>query len=81
MIDQRGMPPQMTFHHIGLMNEVIILKPDLINRLRSMIRLAGSSGSLNLQMMGLEEIPPLLVKVSLLLSLLLSLSLLIIIIR
>ena len=43
----------MTFHKIGLMNEVIILKPDLINRLRSMIRLAGSSGSLNLQLMGL----------------------------
>ena len=43
----------MTYHKIGLMNEVTILKPDLINRLRSMIRLAGSTGSVNLQLMGL----------------------------
>ena len=53
MISLSGLPPPMTYHKIGLMNEVTILKPDLINRLRSMIRLAGSTGSVNLQLMGL----------------------------
>ena len=61
MIIERGLPPPMIFNHISIMNEVIVLKPELMMRVRHMIEVNQNQGPmdniLNLQLLGLTEIP------------------------
>ncbi len=63
MIDKQGMPPEMEYHPSSVMHEVTLLKPELNQRVTSLIRIAsdysenGGNGYLNLQLLGLSDIP------------------------
>jgi Leucine-rich repeat (LRR) protein len=61
MIIERGMPPPMIFNQISIMYEVTVLKPELMMRVRHMIEVNERNGPmeniLNLQLLGLTEIP------------------------
>ena len=61
MILERGMPPPMIFSEISIMHEVTVLKPELMLRIKHMIEVNKNIGPmnsiLNLQLMGLTELP------------------------
>lgn len=63
MMDKQGMPPAMGYHPLSVMHEVISLEPEFYSELNSQIRIAsdytenGGRGYLNLQLMGLADIP------------------------
>jgi Leucine rich repeat len=61
MIIERGLPPPMIFSDISIMHEVTVLKPELMMRVKHMIevneRIGPTENILNLQLMGLTEIP------------------------
>ncbi|KAJ1423724.1 hypothetical protein B484DRAFT_398556 [Ochromonadaceae sp. CCMP2298] len=57
MIDERGMPPEMTFHQIGVCNQITEVEPDFAAIVRMMIAASARDGLLNLQLLGLREIP------------------------
>ena len=61
MILERGMPPPMVFNEISIMHEVTVLKPELMLRIKHMIEVNKNLGPmnsvLNLQLMGLTELP------------------------
>jgi hypothetical protein len=63
MLDQRGLPPVMEFHDMGIMHEVTILKPEIREKIRYILDGAKESGIANFQLMGLEDIPTELFKV------------------
>lgn len=57
MIETRGMPPEMQFHQIGIQNQVTILIPEFVSIVQQMIASSKKDGLLNLQLLGLKEIP------------------------
>ena len=63
MIDKQGAPPPMKYHPSSVMHEVILLEPELNQRITSLVRIAsdfsenGGNGYLNLQLLGLSDIP------------------------
>ena len=56
-IEKQGMPPQMQFQSIGLKEEVVELYPEFKLRIRASIDRCKVSNEMNLQLMGLREIP------------------------
>jgi len=64
MIDNRGMPPVMEYHKMSIMHEITVLKPEFNAMINDECRVAAKSGFLNLQLMGLEAIPPQVVRLS-----------------
>ena len=57
LINSRGMPPKMDFHNIGIKNQVTILKPEFHSIIQQMINTLKKDSLLNLQLLGLTEIP------------------------
>ena len=57
MIETRGMPPEMEFHQIGICDQVTVLIPEFTSIVRQMIASSKKDGLLNLQLLGLREIP------------------------
>jgi Leucine-rich repeat (LRR) protein len=62
MIDKHGMPPMMQYHTIGIQNEVTILEQELLETVHQKIEASKKDGILNLQLLGLKEIPKLVLK-------------------
>lgn len=58
MIEARGMPPAMDFHAVGICSQVTVLQPEFAGIVRQMIRASQKDGLLNLQLLGLHDIPP-----------------------
>eukprot|EP00981_Chlorochromonas_danica_P007020 scaffold1524_cov182-Ochromonas_danica.AAC.4 len=56
-IQQRGMPPMMTYHHISINEEITLLQPEVMEAVMQKIVAAKKDGVLNLQLLGLKEIP------------------------
>mmetsp|Transcript_11220 Transcript_11220/g.15459 ORF Transcript_11220/g.15459 Transcript_11220/m.15459 type:complete len:1381 (+) Transcript_11220:57-4199(+) len=56
-IEQRGMPPEMRYHTIGVLEQVTILKPEFDRIVEQMVAAVGKDGLLNLQLLGLRKIP------------------------
>jgi Leucine-rich repeat (LRR) protein len=59
MIEKHGKPPQMEYHEIGIAHEVTILKPEFEETIQQKMIGAQKDGILNLQLLGLREIPKL----------------------
>jgi Leucine-rich repeat (LRR) protein len=57
LIEERGMPPQMEFHTIGVNHEVTILMTELQETIFQKLEGARRDGFLNLSLLGLKEIP------------------------
>lgn len=57
MIDKHGMPPPMEYHAISVAHEITILKPELDETIHQKIVGAQKDGVLNLQLLGLKNIP------------------------
>eukprot|EP01033_Poteriospumella_lacustris_P006153 gene6153-4417_t len=57
MIDKHGKPPLMEYHEIGIAHEVTILKPEFEETITQKMIGAQKDGILNLQLLGLREIP------------------------
>eukprot|EP01038_Epipyxis_sp_PR26KG_P010659 gene10659-14314_t len=57
LIEQRGMPPEMEYHSIGINKEVTVLKPEFDMIIKQMISTLSNDGFLNLQLLNLIEIP------------------------
>eukprot|EP00606_Chrysophyceae_sp_TOSAG23-5_P001242 GSChrysophyteH2.ASY1.ANO1.389.1 assembled CDS len=64
MIDDRGAPPLMEFHPLSIMREVLVLQPEFNERVSQAIEIAkdyssenAGNGYLNLQLMGLKDLP------------------------
>jgi hypothetical protein len=57
LIEKQGMPPEMQFQTLGAMDEVTLLKPEFSDIIAQMIRATKPDGVLNLQLLGLKEIP------------------------
>jgi Leucine-rich repeat (LRR) protein len=64
MIDDRGAPPLMEFHPLSIMHEVLVLEPEFNERVNTAITVAkdyksenAGNGYLNLQLMGLTDLP------------------------
>lgn len=53
----RGMPPLMQYHTIGINNEILLLQPELMETVQQRIIGAKKDGILNLQLLGLKELP------------------------
>jgi Leucine-rich repeat (LRR) protein len=62
LIEKRGKPPLISFHNISVNNEIIILEQELNETIQTRINSSVREGFLNLQLLGLREIPPLLLK-------------------
>ena len=62
LIDKHGMPPMMQYHTIGINNEVTILQQELHETVEQKIEGSQKDGILNLQLLGLKEIPKLVLK-------------------
>lgn len=58
MIEKRGMPPVMIFHSIGINDEVNYIRPDYLAHIQLLADAAKTSHVLNLQYLGLTELPP-----------------------
>ena len=43
-ISNNGMPPEMKYHQLGLGSEITIIKPELQERIKSLISIAEKSG-------------------------------------
>lgn len=56
-IEKQGMPPPMRFQTIGLNEEIVELYPEFKLRLRAAIERCKETNEVNLQLMGLREIP------------------------
>jgi Leucine-rich repeat (LRR) protein len=56
-IETRGMPPPMEFHQIGICSQVTVLMPEFISIVRQLIASSKKDGLLNMQLLGLKEIP------------------------
>lgn len=56
-IEGRGMPPEMQFQTMGAMDEVTILKPEFHDIIAQMVKITKPNDVLNLQLLGLREIP------------------------
>ena len=52
------MPPLMTFHHIGIQEQVTILIPEFEEIVSNYVDASKSSGFLDLQLLGLRSLPP-----------------------
>lgn len=78
MIIERGMPPPMGFCQISIEHEVTVLRPELMLRVKHMIEVNQHMGPaeniLNLQLLGLTEIPKVVFSLLSLLPLSLSFS-------
>lgn len=57
LLDKHGFPPEMEYHEISIMHEVTILKPELYERIKHLSHIAEKSGFLNLQLLGIRELP------------------------
>lgn len=57
MIESRGMPPEMQFHQIGICSQVTILIPEFVSIVQQMVAASKKGGLLNLQLLGLKDIP------------------------
>lgn len=57
LIEARGMPPLMTFHQIGIQDQVTILIPEFTDIVSNYIDASKRQGLLNLQLLGLRELP------------------------
>jgi leucine-rich repeat protein SHOC2 len=57
LIEQRGMPPNMEFHDMGIMHEITILEPEIREKIRYILENSKETGLVNLQLMGLTDIP------------------------
>jgi Leucine-rich repeat (LRR) protein len=57
LIEQRGMPPVMEFHDMGIMHEITILQPEIKEKIRYILEASKETGLVNLQLMGLTDIP------------------------
>jgi Leucine-rich repeat (LRR) protein len=62
LIVKQGMPPEMKFHSIGIMNQVTLLKPEFNEIIFQIIQSSEKDGLINLQLMGLKTIPKQLLK-------------------
>lgn len=58
LIETRGMPPLMTFHHIGIQDQVTILIPEFEEIVSNYVDASKSNGFLDLQLLGLKFLPP-----------------------
>ena len=56
-IVKEGMPPEMRYHSIGILQQVTVLKQEFDKIISQMISAVGKNGLLNLQLMGLNKIP------------------------
>eukprot|EP00602_Paraphysomonas_sp_CaronLab_P006141 CAMPEP_0185022112 /NCGR_PEP_ID=MMETSP1103-20130426/4839_1 /TAXON_ID=36769 /ORGANISM="Paraphysomonas bandaiensis, Strain Caron Lab Isolate" /LENGTH=1362 /DNA_ID=CAMNT_0027554057 /DNA_START=11 /DNA_END=4100 /DNA_ORIENTATION=+ len=56
-IEKHGMPPPMRYQTLGLNEEVVELYPEFKQRVRSAIEWCQNSHEMNLQLMGLRDIP------------------------
>lgn len=57
LIETQGRPPPMEFHAIGINSEVTIFKPEFNDIIKQMIIDSKKGGLLNLQLLGIKEIP------------------------
>ena len=57
MIEKRGYPPPMKFQQISIREEVTVIHPEFVDRLKNMSEICMKTGSLNLRLLGLQEIP------------------------
>jgi Leucine-rich repeat (LRR) protein len=57
MIDKHGMPPIMEYHQLGIENEVTILQQEIQETIHQKMQASSKDGMLNLQLLGLKEIP------------------------
>ena len=57
MIEAKGAPPPMKYVYMGTAEEVMELAPEYRERIKKLIAEVPKTGVLNLQMMGLREIP------------------------
>jgi leucine-rich repeat protein SHOC2 len=58
LIEKHGKPPLMEFHTISVNNEIIILEQELQETIQTRVNSSVREGFLNLQLLGLKEIPP-----------------------
>jgi leucine-rich repeat protein SHOC2 len=58
LIEKHGKPPMMEFHTISVNNEIIILEQELQETIQTRVSSSVREGFLNLQLLGLKEIPP-----------------------
>lgn len=56
-IEQRGMPPEMKFRVLGIGEEIVMIEPEYKTTLTRLIEKGKADATLNLQMLGLREIP------------------------
>lgn len=57
MIEAKGAPPPMKYVYMGTAEEVMELAPEYRERIKKLIAAVPQTGILNLQMLGLREIP------------------------
>lgn len=62
-IERNGMPPTMEYHTIGLGEEIVEIYPEFRKRITQAIELCRTSGSMNLQLLGLRSIPRQILKI------------------
>jgi leucine-rich repeat protein SHOC2 len=58
LIEKHGKPPMMEFHTISVNSEIIILEQELQETIQTRVSSSVREGFLNLQLLGLKEIPP-----------------------
>lgn len=57
LIEKRGYPPPMKFQSISIKEEVTMIHPEFVDRLKFLSDICIKTGLLNLQLLGLKEIP------------------------
>lgn len=57
LIERHGKPPLVSFHNISINQEITILEQELTETLQTRVQSSVREGFLNLQLLGLKEIP------------------------